>query len=124
MPLHFVFRRRNTMHVCVLMDKQQILSLLPGKPGCLLPAAGAEDINHFSTGKDNDVFLGWVIASFDQPLTLLFAFLLDLADCIARKVYLVAAVAEVGRERRFLRHGRSLAEACGIFNGKRASSLA
>ena len=119
MPLHFVFRRRNAMHVCVLMYKRQILSLPLGELGFLLPptVVWAEEINHFPSVKDNDVFLGSVIAGFDQPLTLPFALLLDLADCIFREVYLVAAVAEVGREKYLLRHGRSLAEDCGIFNG-------
>jgi hypothetical protein len=100
MPLHFVFCRRNAMHVCVLMDKRQILSLLLGEFGFLLPPTviRAEDINHFPAVKDNDVFLGSVIAGFDQPLTLPFAILLDLAHCIFSVVHLVAAVAEVGRE--------------------------
>jgi hypothetical protein len=118
MPLHFVFCWRNTMHVCVLSDERQILSLLLGERGFLLPPAviWAEDINHFPAIKDNDVFLGWVIAGFHQPLTFSFALLLGLAHCIFREVYLVAAVTEIGREKYFLWHGRSLAEDCGVFN--------
>lgn len=37
MPLHFVFRRGNAMHLRVLMDKRQILALLLGELGFLLP---------------------------------------------------------------------------------------
>jgi hypothetical protein len=117
-PLHFMFCRRNAMHVCVLTDEREILSLLLGERGFLLPPAiiRAEDIDHFPVIKDNDVFLGWVIAGFYQPLTFPFALLFDLAHRIFREVYLVAAVAEIGREKYFLRHGRSLAEDCGVFN--------
>ena len=106
------------MHVCVLIDERQILSLFLGEPGFLLPPAviWTEDIDHFPAVIYNDVFLGSVIAGFYQPLTFPFALLLDLAHCILREVYLVAAVAKVGREKYFLRHGRSLAEDCGTFN--------
>ena len=106
------------MDVCVLIDERQVLSLLLGEPGFLLPPAilWAEHINHFPAIKDNDVFLGWVIAGFNQPLTLSFAHLLELAHCSFREVYLVAAITEKGREKYFLWHGRSLAEDCGIFN--------
>ena len=62
------------------------------------------------------MFPGRVIAGFDQPLTLAFALLLDLADCIPAEVYPVAAVAEVGREKHLLRHSGSLAEDGGVFN--------
>jgi len=119
MPLHFVFRRGNAMHLRVLMDKRQILSLLLSKLGSLLPPTVicAEDINHFPAVEDNDVFRGRVIAGFDQPLTLPFALLLDLADYIFREVYLVAAVAAVGREKYLLRHSGSLAEDGDVFNG-------
>lgn len=106
------------MDVCVLIDERQVLSLLLGEPGFLLPPAilWAEDINHFPAIKDNDVFLGWVIAGFNQPLTLSFALLLKLAHCSFREVYLVAAITEKGREKYFLWHVRSVAEECGIFN--------
>lgn len=106
------------MHVGVLSDERQILSLLLGELGFVLPPAilWAEDIHHFPVIKDNDVFLGWVIAGFHQPLTFSFALLLDLAHCIFREVYLVAALTEIGREKYFLRHDRSFAEDCGIFN--------
>ena len=108
------------MHVCVLIDERQILSLLLGELGFLLPFAviWAEDINHFPGIKDNDVFLRPVSAGFHEPLTFSFALVLDLSHCIFRKVYLVAAVTDIGREKYFLRHGRSLAEDCGIFNGR------
>jgi hypothetical protein len=117
-PLHFVFCRRNTMHVCVLSDERQLLSLLLGEPGFLLPPAiiGAEDINHSPAREDNDVVLGWVIAGFHQPLTLSFALLLDLVHRVFRKIYLVAAVTEIGREQYFLGHDSSLTENCGMFN--------
>jgi hypothetical protein len=118
MPLHFMFRRGNAMHVCVSMDERQILSLFPGELGFLLPPTiiRAEDINHFPAVKDNDVFRGSVITGLDQPLTLPPALLLDLPDRIFREVYPVAAVAEVGREKDFLRHGGSLAKDYGTFN--------
>ena len=105
------------MHVCVLMDEREILSLLLGVLGLLPPAyLWTEDINHFPVIKNNDVFLGWVIAGFNQPLTLSFALLLDFVHCIFAEVYLVTAVAEIGREKYFLGHSSSLPEDCGIFN--------
>ena len=108
------------MHVCVLIDECQILSLFLGEFGVLLPFAviWAEDINHFPAIKDNDVFLRLVIAGFHQPLTLPLALLLDLAYCIFREIYLVATVTDIEREQYFLRHGGSLAEDYGIFNGR------
>ncbi len=96
------------MDLRVLADEGEILSLLLGEL-CFLPPPAvdwAKDINHFPTFKDNNVFLRWVIASFDQALTLPFALLLDLAHCVFREVYLVATVAEIGRERYFLWHGQ------------------
>ena len=88
------------MHVCVLGNERQILSLLLGELGFLLPSAllWAEDINHFSTIKNDDVFLGWVIAGFNQPLTLSLTLLLNLIHRIFREVYLMAAVTEIGGE--------------------------
>jgi len=88
------------MHVRVLGNERQILSLFLGELPFLLPPAllRAEDINHFPAVKNNDVFLGWVIAGFNQPLTLSFALLLDLVHGIFREVYLMAAVTEIGRE--------------------------
>jgi len=106
------------MHICVLMDEREILSLLLGVFGLLLPPAclWAEDINHFPVIKNNDVFLSLITAGFNQPLTLSFALLLDLVHCVFAEVYLVAAVAEIGREKYFLWHGSSLPEDCGKFN--------
>jgi hypothetical protein len=125
MPLHFVFCRRNAMDLCVLIDERQVLSLLLGEPGFLLQPAilWAEHINHFPAIKDNDVFLGWVIAGFNQPLTLSFAHLLELAHCSFREVYLVAAITEKGREKYFLWHVRSVAEDWGIFNETSRAAL-
>ena len=119
MPLPFVFRWGNAMHLRVLMDKRQIGALLLGELGFLLPPTGigAEEINHFPALEDPDVLRARVIAGFDQPLTLPLALLLDLADCIFREVYPVAAVAAVGREKYLLRHSGSLAEDGGVFNG-------
>jgi hypothetical protein len=118
-PLHFVFGRRNTMHFCVLIYERQILSLPFCELGLVWPMAlpWAKDINHFSAVKNNDVLLAWVIAGLNQPLTLSFALLLDLIHCIFGEIYPMAAVTEIGREEYFLRHGRSLAEDCDIFNG-------
>ncbi len=67
MPLHFVFRWRDAMHACVLIDERQILSLSLRKPSFLLPPAfiWAEGIHNMPGGKDNDVFLA---TSFDTDL--------------------------------------------------------
>jgi hypothetical protein len=76
-PLHFVFCRRNTMHVRVLNNERQIFYLPPGELAFLLPPAllWAKDIHHSPVIKNNDVLLGWVTAGFKRPLTLSFALL-------------------------------------------------
>jgi|WetSurMetagenome_2_1015567.scaffolds.fasta_scaffold767600_1 hypothetical protein len=99
-PLHLVFCWWNAMHVYVLGYKCQILSLLFGEFRLVSPPAlrWAEDINHFATIKNNDVFLVWVTTGLNQPLTLSFALLLNLVYCVFAEVYLMAAVTEIRGE--------------------------
>ena len=81
-----------------MIYERQVLSLPFCELGFVLPVAlpWAKDINHFSATKNNHVFVAWVIAGLNQPLTLSFALLLDLVHCIFGEIYLVAAVTEIG----------------------------
>ncbi|MGA2259981.1 MAG: hypothetical protein ABSH28_00945 [Acidobacteriota bacterium] len=60
------------------------------------PRIRAENIHHLPALKDNDVFLGSVIACFDQPLPLPLALLFEFTDSVFREIHPITTVAEVG----------------------------